>query len=474
MDGSTLFDDGYELSASVVKGLEEQSAEWAFGDKDAFLEGMYAKYTPDDFYRYLFPEGSFECLGHPEDKRGNGIVISINEETRRARKTILTDGHEQLAELLKEPFVVCSPISYFGRSRRADHALWLHALALDIDYVNEVNLRSAVHWIENMEIVARPTFIVNSGHGIHLYYVFEHPIAMYETNQRELLKLKKGLVDETWTKYTSYRPDRKEALGIVQGFRMVGSRTKMGLGSVLSAFKSGDRVTVEYLNGFVRPEFQAHVDQPSLFTLEDAKREWPDWYERRVVKGELPGRWHVKRDLYDWFLRQVYSGGKVGHRYFCMMCLAIYAAKCDVDEDELRRDASALQQHLNSLGDKTGEPFEWAEAEKALECYNERYVKFPRATIERITAIPMPANKRNGRSQEQHIKMVNATRRMRKDVLGEDEYRNNGRPPGSGTKRDAVLSYKAAHPGLSNRKIAEDLGVSRNTVNKWLKTVAKI
>lgn len=470
MDEDQLsFEDWPEPPPEFWKESENQSAEWAFGDKNAFLGSHYEEYSPAAFYRYLFPEGSFERQGHQEDKRGNGIVVSIDEGTRNARRTILTDGHEQLAELLEEPFVVCSPISYFGRFRRADHALWLYALALDIDYVNINNLQSLVHWIEGLGIVARPTFIVNSGHGVHLYYVFDHPIAMYEANQQELLKLKKGLVDETWTKYTSYRPDRKEALGIVQGFRMVGSKTKMGLGSVLSAFKSGDRVSIDYLNSCVQPEFQAHIDQPSLFSLEEAKKEWPDWYERRIVKGELPGRWHVKRDLYDWFLRQVYSGGKVGHRYFCMMCLAVYAAKCDIDEDELRRDAAALQQYLTSLGDKTGEPFEWAEAEKALECYNERYVKFPRATIERITAIPMPANKRNGRSLEQHIKMVNATRKMRRDVLGEDEYANNGRPFGSGIKRDEILAYKKEHPKATQREIAKDLGVSPTTVNKWLK-----
>ena len=44
-----------------------------------------------------------------------------------------------------------------------------------------------------------------------------------------------------------------------------------------------------------------------------------------------------------------------------------------------------------------------------------------------------------------------------------------GRPKGSGTKADVIRQFAQEHPGLSNRKIAEALGVSRNTVNKWLR-----
>lgn len=69
------------------------------------------------------------------------------------------------------------------------------------------------------------------------------------------------------------------------------------------------------------------------------------------------------------------------------------------------------------------------------------------------------------------MEYLNGLRKMRRDVLGEDEYRNVGRPKGSGTKRDAVLAYKATHPDASQREIAAALGMSKTTVNKWLKEV---
>lgn len=437
--------------------------------KKRILESRYSEVSGEEFYRYLFPIGSFERAGHCEDARGNGIAVSINEETKKATKTIITDGLEQLSDLLEEPFVVCSPISYFGRSRCAKNALWLHALTLDIDYVGERELTNMLSWIETLDNTPRPTFVVNSGHGVHLYFVFEQPVAMYPNNQKELLRLKKNLVQQFWTPFTSKEPERMEALGIVQGFRMVGSVSKMGVYR-LTAYQTGERVTLDYLNSFAWDGQVAVIDQPSLFSLEDAKREWPEWYERRIVRGEVPGRWHIKRDLYDWFLRRAKDKGKVGHRYFCIMCLAIYAAKCDIDEQELRRDAAELQGQFNSLGKDTNEPFTWAEAEKALEAYNESYVKFPRETIERVTAIPMPANKRNGRTQAQHMEVMRAIQ----SVVNPNWREGNGRPKGSKNKhhpkRDSIFEYAKKHPKATQREIAQALKISPTTVNKWLKS----
>lgn len=52
----------------------------------------------------------------------------------------------------------------------------------------------------------------------------------------------------------------------------------------------------------------------------------------------------------------------------------------------------------------------------ALDCYNEKYVRFPRKNLERITGVSMPANKRNGRKQKEHINMMN----MIRDVINKN------------------------------------------------------
>lgn len=444
----------------------------SYMSKELILKQNYSEIDPLDFYRYIFPEGSFERLKHQEDQKPNAIAIAIDSETKIGTKTIVTDGLEQLPELLKKEFVITSPISYYGRSRKASMASLMYALTLDIDYVGEGHLGNLINWFEELNLIPRPTFIVNSGHGVHLYYVFDKPIAMYEKNQKELTKLKRRLIDKTWTKFTSEKPERKEALGVVQGFRMVGSPTKL-FGYRLKAFKSGDRVSLDYLNSYANEGHEAHIDQSSLFSLDQAKQEWPEWYENRIVKRERPGRWHIKRDLYDWWKRRIESETTIGHRYFCLMCLAVYARKCNIEEDELRSDAAYFQEHFNSMGDKTGEPFTWEEAEKALEAYNEDYVTFPRDTIERISAITIHKNKRNYQKQLFHLEEARAIRDIRQKRKKTNWYDNGGRPKGSlnknHPKKDLIINYKKEHPELSNRQIAQDLKISRNTVNKWLK-----
>lgn len=437
--------------------------------KDRVLAARYPRISPKDFYRYIFPTGSFERIGHQEDRKGNGIAVIIDDTSKTATKRIVTDGLEQLPELLDQNFVVLSPISYFGRSRKASNALWLHALTLDIDYVGEGHLGNMLNWFEkpSLNLMPRPTFIVNSGHGVHLYYAFEEPIAMYRNNQAELLKLKKYLVDRIWTKYTSTKPERKEALGIVQGFRMVGSRTKMGAYR-LGAYKTGERVTVEYLNGYTRGNAVAKINQPAALKLEAAKQRFPEWYERRIVRRELPGRWHIKRDLYDWWKQQIESKTTIGHRYFCMMCLAVYARKCDITEEELRADAAVFQAQFNDMGKDTDEPFTWEETEKALEAYNECYVTFPRDTIARLTAIQMQANKRNFQKQEFHLEEARAIRDIRQKRQGKNWW-DGGNRLGAPKKKDLILEYKAKHPDANHSEIARALGVSRPTVIKWLK-----
>ena len=441
----------------------------AFHLKNEYLREHYDYVEPRSFYRYLFPEGTLERLGHLDDRKPNGLILEIVArpgKSNAGRHTILTDGLEQLDEALGKRCVICSPISYYGRSRKASNALYMHALTLDIDYVGVDKLGHLCYWFEN-EFIPRPTFVVNSGHGVHLYYVFDEPIPMFRQNQKELRKLKQQLVKQIWTDYTSDNIDALEALGVVQGFRMVGSNSKLE-GYKVTAFQTGDRVTLDYLNDFVLPEHQARVIAKSRLTLKEAEKAYPEWYQRVVIEGRKPSRWHVKRDLYDWYKRRLETEATYGHRYFCIMCLAVYAQKCDIPYDELERDALYFQPKFNSL--QPTHPFTIEETFMALEAYNEDYVTFPRDSIARVTAMEMVANKRNGRKQSQHVKIMNAIRDL-DDPDG--NWRNkNGRPKGSknkkNEKREKIEAYAAANPEASHSEIARALGVSRTTVVKWL------
>ena len=244
---------------------------------------------------------------------------------------------------------------------------------------------------------------------------------------------------------------------------MVGSPSKFGKDYRLRAFKTGDKISLDYLNSFITENKVIELDYKSNLTLEQAKEKYPEWYDRKIVKGiSAKKTWNVKRDLYDWWKRKIIEGATYGHRYFCIMVLAIYAQKCGIEESELKRDAYELMPILN---DRDEEPFTEQDIKSALKSYKENYKTFPRKDIEKITAIAMPENKRNYRTQEMHLKGARAIQ----EINNPDWRNEKGRPKGSGTKEKKVKDFIKKNPDKTPTQIARELGVSRPTVYKYLK-----
>ena len=142
-----------------------------YQEKEAHLKVYLEEVTPYEFYRDLWPEGTFEREGHPEDNKPNGLALQIYGKGK-AKHFVLTDGLEQLDELLQGEFVITSPISYYGRRRTGNNARYAYALAFDLDGVQMPQLRDVLHQI-NRGIIPKPTYLVNSGRGLHLYYFIQ-------------------------------------------------------------------------------------------------------------------------------------------------------------------------------------------------------------------------------------------------------------------------------------------------------------
>ena len=48
-----------------------------YREKNEHLEKFLEPVEPYEFYREIFPEGSFERKGHFEDRKGNGIAVTV-------------------------------------------------------------------------------------------------------------------------------------------------------------------------------------------------------------------------------------------------------------------------------------------------------------------------------------------------------------------------------------------------------------
>lgn len=195
------------------------------------------------FYRELFPVGSFEEKGNKSGKP-NGILVEIVED--RGLQTIVTDELDGIKERLGKENVIMSPISYYGKRRLTKNASLLHAIVFDLDGQGMRELINVIHQMKTVDplwkdhtFLPKATYVVLSGHGLHLYYFLKKPVPMKPYIRREIDKIKKGLTLRIWNDYNTKLWDNIQFQPITQGFRIVGSASKMGLKYPVRAFKFG-------------------------------------------------------------------------------------------------------------------------------------------------------------------------------------------------------------------------------------------
>lgn len=429
------------------------------------LECLYQEVHYKDFYRDIFPVGSLEEKGVYEEGKYNAIARSIKVGTNKTRRYIVTDELDVLDDLAAgDEFCIIRPISFIGKSAKSENARLMYAMAIDLDgvttrkrfdfFLNQIN--NGHNMLAFVWGLPMPTYLVSSGTGIHLYYVFEKPIPLFRNVVKELEKLKKRLTWQAWTQGASELHDNVQYESLFQGFRMVGTITKSG--TRCRAFKVGFKVTLEYLNKYVPEEYQVRsIVYQSNMPLKKAKELYPEWYEKRVINKQPKGTWVCKKDLYDWWIRTLIGGAQEGHRYWCVMTLCTFAKKCGVSREVLERDAYGLIPFLNSLGG----PFTEDDVLHALQAYDDSYITYPIKTIEERTDIKIPRNKRNGRKQAVHLERARAVQNI--DYPDGEWREGNGRKP----QRETVLEWRESHPDGTKSQCKAQTGLSYPTIRKW-------
>ena len=313
-----------------------------------------------------------------------------------------------------------------------------------------------------------PTFLVLSGNGLHLYYVFKEPIDLYPNIKVQLKSLKYDLTFRIWEYKGTSQLKAIQYQSINQGFRMVGS-INAKYGTELVAFRTGERVTLDYLNAYaIKPENRVDINKPfhpSRMTRAQAKEAYPEWYQRVVIEGnkrkkkwDIAGKVHGDDPyaLYHWWLRQIGSI-EGGHRYFYLMCLAIYAYKCDVPKQQLRQDMRTAFEDLQMVKHENALTEE--DIRSALEAYDKEYYNFTIADIEKLTNVRIERSKRNGRTQEQHMEVMRAIQK----VTNPNWRRGNGRP----SAQQRVYDWRQQNPDGRPKECIAGTGLSKNTVYKW-------
>lgn len=436
------------------------------------LESDFMRINGYEFYKYIFPNN--ENKGELNNEwKPNAIYLysdeKKNENSKRqlSRRIMLKDTWESdYKEFIEgNPLALCGGLSYRGRANRLEQAQHMNALIFDLDSVNIDCINNVIHRFknigtENFRSIPIPTFIVLSGGGIHLYYVFEEPIELFPNIKVQLKQMKYDLTFRIWEYKSTSMEKAIQYQSINQGFRMVGSCNKRG--NEVVAFKTGERVTLEYMNQYVDDEKKVDIQKrfrPTKMTKAEAKEKFPEWYQRVIVEGnKIKNKWNINKALYLWWKGKA-KIIKGGHRYFYLMCLSIYAVKCNIPKAELKKDMYEVfgilqdQEHSNLLEER--------DILSALESYDKGLYNFTIDDIEKLTDVRIERNKRNGRNQKTHLKLARNQLSMLRE-LGEIK---EGRP----NKEELVKEYIKNNPTDSPTQIARALKISRPTVYKYLK-----
>ena len=464
-----------------MTGLEKKKE--LYNLRNGYLKyNPYFQYTEINVYKFfelIYSRNDEmpleECEGASQEHQNHkyhGIATEILKD--RARHFMIFNDLNFLEEIKDREFVITSPISYIGRNRTAKNSRFLYAFAIDLDGVGKQQIEDIFYQYKN-EVMPKPNIIVSSGNGLHLYYILEKPIALFDNIKILLKRFKYGLIDLVWNGYTS-SVKKRQYQGIFQGFRIPETKTKFGEKVRAFYLENSELYTVEKLNHWVtgrRKLVDTEIDiinkalyVPKKLTLKEAKEKYPDWYERRIVKGDKSRKkWHIKRDLYDWWKRTITDNEKVveGHRYFCIMSLAMYGLKCDIPYEEVKADAYSFLEEMESKTGNQDNHFTEEDIEDALKAYKENYMTFPRKDIEIITGISIPPNKRNYRKQEVHLMGARAIQEINDKVNQTDWRKGNGRK----SKKNEVIDYLRFNPRATKYRCIKETGLDKKTVYKY-------
>lgn len=455
----------YDLKVQYINDKELEEVDWY------------------SFYRDIFKEGSFERKGSPEDRKPNGLIFVKGNDERLSNKVELVfDDLSKIGEYQGQKDVIMSVIGYSGKRRLKKNAYHLYGLTVDLDGQDSIDkFKDTLYQMEN-DTIPPATYTILSGHGLHLYYIFDEPIELRPNMLDGIQRVKDGLTEIVWNDWTSSikptieKPYVKQYQSISQGYRIVGSASKMGKDYPVRAWKTGPKWSLNDLESYF-PEgdsfdkYRFDIGKKKT-PLEKAKELWPEWYQKRIVEKKRPGVWIVKRDLYDWWLNRIRDESREGHRYYGIFTLATYAMKCEIPYEELRQDAFSL---LNIFDGRTmieSNHFTEADIEAGLLGYRTRAFTCTIDFIKKVSGIAITKNKRNFRKQSVHLKVARYSRDINMEEKGRVDWINrDGRPVGALEKEkwNLFCEWKKANPTGSKYKCIKETGLSKMTVYKYWK-----
>ena len=375
-------------------------------------------------------------------------VVVIDESDEDTKHVVQMSVAEAVEQAEHRNDLLLGGSVYFKSFISKATAKEIRAFIVDMDNVYAGTLLAALKadWrTANGEAIPMPTYIVNSGTGLHLYYILDTPLPCLRRNAETIDQLYRRLAVLNTTKRV-YLVRQVQWFG--QDFRIAGGLNKYDWKNTI--FLIGDRwsaVALGNVVGLKNVTFAQYGDPP------------PKKPPRATLsKGSVPARegWRTNRAFYDYTLRTCREKTKEGNRYMSMCALTVIAWKCNVPVDEVERDLLSLIPDYNKNATRKVKA---REVKSALKMYNEKAMLTQRERLQDWIGWEYKPIKRNGRTREKHLQGARAIR----DINNENWRRGNGRP----SAQAKVAAWRLEHPNGRKIDCERATGLSRHTVLKW-------
>lgn len=451
----------------------------------------------DTFYQdYLFHELYDGKLD------GEYKVLLTEYDAEKGNKVHKIDVDE-IGDYLQLSDVALSPCLFHSNWRRKKLLNYVSAFVLDIDKLRPKQLQRFFNLFEEERLLI-PTFIANSGSGVHFYYLLDNMLKIdsveNEVNNLISEEIYKCLYDDVKIK-EKWKDAQKHWIG--QDYRVVNSKTKLHQTSQI--FKVGEVYSIEQLIdyygikidrkkkyaskpmikyasniskdlGIEPPDFsdagatykfiQANKDK--AYEVREQRREQR---KAREAKRKSKGRNADKKPV-TWYKNTLYymqEHTQTGYRFSSMKALASIAFIEKVPRDVFIRDIEELSAYW-AVFDWKGDDFNPKNIEAIIRFYDNSAKYTPKSeTLEEWLGYDFKriGNKRNGRKQADHLKRARALQNV---DYPNGEWRNkDGRPKGSGSAEQMVRAWQEANPKGKKADCIRETGLSKPTVYRWWK-----
>lgn len=334
--------------------------------------------------------------------------------------------------------------SFFQNYYSLKTAKQLLCLVVDIEHLTPLQVETMFRHMFALKGFIKPTYVVNSGRGIHFVYQLQNPLELYNRVKPAVKKMAQKLCSkikktfERWDLVIDY----PASCDFAHAFRAPGTMTKIG--EVATVFHVGEAVTQEQMEEFLQ------IELPKIESKIKPKKEEFRKKENPMSVEVLP-RGH-QAFYYYCFRTLRLDAHKSENRYLALFGLAVVGWKCRIPREDVRMDLLLLQEMWNRNAEKNGLPLiKDNEIEKAMKGYSPKYTLVRAEVLGEWLGITFRKNKRNYRKRKEHLEWMfgNRIKESRAKVVS------------------VLLELKGAPTTI--KEIIEATGMARNTVRRRLR-----